>query len=87
MKRRALSVLAWLLSTAMVVVALWYGRKIPFVEQWPLYEALRTTAAIIFAVVGLGSPSSIRTDFACLSIVRAKRLKQVADSAHCSRRL
>ena len=30
----------------------WYGKSIPFSQQWPLYEALRTTAAIIFAVVG-----------------------------------
>jgi len=29
-----------------------YGGSIPFAEQWPLYEALRSTAAIIFAVVG-----------------------------------
>lgn len=26
--------------------------KVPFSHQWPLYEALRTTAAIIFAVIG-----------------------------------
>jgi len=32
--------------------AMWYGRWIPFAQQWPLFEALRTTAAIIFAVVG-----------------------------------
>jgi len=34
------------------VVAWRYGHLVPFSEQWPLYEALRTTAAIIFAVVG-----------------------------------
>lgn len=28
------------------------GQKVPFSDQWPLYEALRNTAAIIFAVVG-----------------------------------
>lgn len=28
------------------------GQKVPFKEQWPLFEALRATAAIIFAVVG-----------------------------------
>lgn len=28
------------------------GGGIPFSEQWPLFESLRTTAAIIFAVVG-----------------------------------
>lgn len=30
----------------------WFGRSIPFKEQWPLFEALRTTSAIIFAVIG-----------------------------------
>lgn len=29
-----------------------YGGRIAFSVQWPLYEALRNTAAIIFAVVG-----------------------------------
>ncbi|MDT8852978.1 hypothetical protein RN053_20935 [Pantoea dispersa] len=29
-----------------------YGKNVPFSNQWPLYEALRTTASIIFAVVG-----------------------------------
>lgn len=29
-----------------------YGRNVPFSEQWSLYEALRTTAAIIFGVMG-----------------------------------
>lgn len=39
--------------TACVVVSAGYlGRHIPFIQQWPLYEALRTTASIIFAVVG-----------------------------------
>lgn len=43
---------ASVLSVALVVAGFWYGRNIPFATQWPLYEALRTTAAIIFAVVG-----------------------------------
>lgn len=29
-----------------------WGENIKFSEQWPLYEGLRTTASIIFAVVG-----------------------------------
>lgn len=40
------------LSVALVAAGFWYGRNVPFASQWPLYEALRTTAAIIFAVVG-----------------------------------
>lgn len=34
------------------VAAGWWGRHIPFAEQWPFYEALRTTAAIVFGVMG-----------------------------------
>jgi hypothetical protein len=41
-----------------------YGRLIPFAQQWPLYEALRNTASIIFAVVG-----------AWLAIIYPERLK------------
>ena len=43
---------AWIASSALVVLAFVLGSRVPFSEQWPLYEALRTTAAIIFAVVG-----------------------------------
>lgn len=42
----------------------YFGRSVPFSEQWPLYEALRTTSAIIFAVVG-----------AWLAIVYPERLR------------
>lgn len=41
------------LSLALAVAAgICVGDKILFSEQWALYEALRTTASIIFAVVG-----------------------------------
>lgn len=49
---RALKWLAWTFAVALVGAGAWYGRLVPFAQQWPLYEALRTTAAIIFAVVG-----------------------------------
>lgn len=52
MKKRALKCLAWGLSIALVAAAVVLGRGVPFSEQWPLFEALRTTASIIFAVVG-----------------------------------
>lgn len=42
----------------------YYGRGIPFIYQWPLFEALRNTASIIFAVVG-----------AWLAIIYPERLK------------
>lgn len=54
---------------ALVGIAILYlsckiGGNIPFSKQWPLYEALRNTAAIIFAVVG-----------AWLAIIYPDRLK------------
>ena len=54
----------FLASVLLVIFAGWRGSLIPFSEQWPLYEALRNTAAIIFAVVG-----------AWLAIVYPDRLK------------
>lgn len=33
-------------------ICFWFGRNIPFSEQWSLYEALRTTSAIVFGVMG-----------------------------------
>ena len=38
--------------TFSVTAAYFVGDKITFSEQWGLYETLRTTASIIFAVVG-----------------------------------
>lgn len=37
---------------AIVLLAGYLGRNVAFAVQWPLFEALRTTASIIFAVVG-----------------------------------
>lgn len=34
------------------VVCVCFGGGIPFKDQWPLYEALRSTSSIIFAVIG-----------------------------------
>lgn len=39
-------------SMIFVSAAFYYGRNVEFSAQWPLYEALRATASIIFAVVG-----------------------------------
>lgn len=47
-----MKLLAWLISVVCVLGAGYLGTAVPFSEQWPLFEALRTTAAIIFAVVG-----------------------------------
>ncbi|QJQ03793.1 hypothetical protein C798_27180 [Herbaspirillum rubrisubalbicans Os34] len=44
--------LACVMALAMCGAGYWFGRGIPFGQQWPLFEALRNTAAIIFAVVG-----------------------------------
>lgn len=42
-----------LLSVAIVSAAAFYGTAVRFSEQWALYEALRSTASIIFAVAGV----------------------------------
>lgn len=62
--RSIVKIWAWMGSIAFVILAAWKGSTVPFHEQWPLYEALRNTAAIIFAVVG-----------AWLAIVYPERLK------------
>lgn len=62
--RRLVILLVSLFSLAMIAAAVLFGSKIPFQQQWPLFEALRATAAIIFAVVG-----------AWLAIVYPERLR------------
>lgn len=47
-----------------VAAGAWFGRVVPISEQWPMFEALRTTAAIIFAVIG-----------AWMAIIYPERLK------------
>ncbi|WP_404324746.1 hypothetical protein HA399_09235 [Cobetia sp. UIB-001] len=47
-----------------------YGHNVSFAEQWPLFEALRNTAAIIFAVVG-----------AWFAIIYPERMKGVLSSS------
>ncbi|BBV08171.1 TPA: hypothetical protein ACHWKL_003093 [Providencia stuartii] len=46
----------WRLIVATIIIISiacgYFGRHVPFLQQWPLFEALRATAAIIFAVVG-----------------------------------
>jgi hypothetical protein len=62
MKR--INFLLWTLSIELVIAGAWLGRTVPFAEQWPIFEALRTTASIIFAVIG-----------AWLAIIYPERLK------------
>lgn len=52
------------LFAAATSAGFYFGGRVPFSEQWPLYEALRATSAIIFAVVG-----------AWLAIVYPERLR------------
>lgn len=47
-----LKVAAGFISLALIGAGAWFGRVVPFAEQWPMFEALRTTASIIFAVIG-----------------------------------
>lgn len=39
-------------GAAVFSVCFYFGSKITFAHQWPLYDALRSTASIIFAVIG-----------------------------------
>ncbi|CRX53713.1 hypothetical protein ACQ8YR_001792 [Yersinia enterocolitica] len=41
-----------IIITLVIIFSAYLGKNVPFANQWPLYEALRTTASIIFAVVG-----------------------------------
>lgn len=62
--KKITTILLALFLLAATAAAFTYGRRVPFAEQWPLFEALRTTSAIIFAVVG-----------AWLAIVYPERLR------------
>lgn len=42
----------WLLFLIVISVAFYFGNKVPFSEQMPIYDGLRNTSAIIFAVMG-----------------------------------
>lgn len=64
MIRNAFLVFCLLLAVALTACGFMFGRGIKFAEQWPLFEALRNTASIIFAVVG-----------AWLAIIYPERLK------------
>lgn len=56
--------LGWTFALVAVSAGGWFGRVIPFAEQWPMFEGLRTTAAIIFGVIG-----------AWMAIIYPERLK------------
>lgn len=64
MKIKILLTLLSLFGIALCGLSAYVGQNIPFAEQWPLFEALRTTSSIIFAVVG-----------AWLAIVYPERMK------------
>jgi Na+/H+-dicarboxylate symporter len=40
------------LTTLLALVLFYFGQNIPFEKQWPLYDALRNTASIVFGVMG-----------------------------------
>ncbi|EKS73159.1 hypothetical protein BURK_001790 [Burkholderia sp. SJ98] len=52
-------------------IGFWLGREIALSDQWPYFEALRTTSAIIFGVMG-----------ALLAIVYPEVVKQGFRSTH-----
>lgn len=50
--KKSVKLVAIAFSLSVIAIGFYVGRNIPFAEQWPLYEALRTISSIIFAVVG-----------------------------------
>ncbi|BBO72700.1 hypothetical protein DSCW_01170 [Desulfosarcina widdelii] len=46
------NIIKFLLTIISGIGFFYYGKNIPFSEQWILYEALRNTSAIIFGVMG-----------------------------------
>lgn len=59
-----LRIILAIVAIVLVVASAYYGGEISFTEQWVLYEALRTTASIVFAVAG-----------AWIAIIYPERLK------------
>ena len=57
-------ILIGILAIACFVAGICFGGDIKFEQQWVLYEALRTTASIVFAVAG-----------AWIAIIYPERLK------------
>lgn len=47
-----MKILGGIFLMVVLIFSAYFGKNVPFSSQWPLYEALRTTASIIFAVVG-----------------------------------
>lgn len=47
-----MKILGGIIIVIIIMISAYFGQNVPFANQWPLYEALRTTASIIFAVVG-----------------------------------
>lgn len=50
--RLAFFMVIGILSVFCIAAGYMLGKNVSFSDQWPLYEALRNTSAIIFAVVG-----------------------------------
>lgn len=51
--KRVIKVAAFCVAIGLCGFAFWWGRIVPFSEQWPAYDALRQTAAIILGVLGV----------------------------------
>ena len=51
-KRKTFWAVVSLLFIAVGTASLWVGRAIPFTEQWPVYDGLRQTSAIVFGIMG-----------------------------------
>lgn len=66
-KAHKIKVIAILASLSISILMGFLGKEIPFSKQWPLYESLRNTSAIIFGVIGawmaIVYPEKIKSPF------------------------
>ncbi|MDP2504005.1 hypothetical protein BCT47_23045 [Vibrio splendidus] len=70
-----------LLSIVLIGLSFWFGGDIPLKSQLPIYDGLRNTAAIIFAIMGawiaLLYPKVLGTSFGKKTDAQVEELKEI----------
>jgi hypothetical protein len=86
MKKARVPLIFHLLSVVIAGLAFIPGQAITFTAQWPLFESLRTTASIIFAILGawiaIVYPNALKK---VLTLTRAERDGELAKLANLMR--
>jgi uncharacterized membrane protein (DUF485 family) len=63
-----------LLTLPLVLIFFYFGKNVSFAKQWPLYDALRNTASIVFGVMG-----------AWIALIYPDALSEILGKSHDSR--